>query len=295
MTTVDKLAALGTADASKPFDLEIDGVAIRVRPEGEDNEDVALVAPYAGRAAAGDYRGEGAPRLSGPRPMMITLTRESDADRQAKRRGVSREVQTGDAAFDELVYVTTESGDELVKAVLGSEVRGAACTLLRAGFHEIIIDDEGARITASCRGTCLADADAIARAFATIVSHVPEVQVSRLRRFRSWPGAVGFGLIVTVPVVVACALLAVSWYWVPVATVAGGAAGAVCGLAIGRTQRGRSDSHVRRQILAGASLLVGVLAGNFVALYVLDERAWIVYAAAASAVAIVGGMFAIRD
>jgi hypothetical protein len=293
--TVHKLAALGNADASKPFDLEIDGVTIRVRPEGEDNENVSLVAPYTGRAATGDYRGDGAPRLSGPRPMMITLTRESDADRQAKQRGVSREVQTGDAAFDELVYVTTESGDELVKAVLGSEVRSAACALFRAGFHEIIVDDEGARITASCRGECSADAAEIARAFATIVSHVPEVQVSKLRRFKSWPGAVGLGLIVSVPVVVGCALLAVSWYWVPVASIAGGAAGIGFGLLVGRTQRGRSDSHVRRQILGGASLLGGVLVGNLAALYILDATAWIIYAAVVAVITAVAAIIGIRN
>lgn len=273
MTTAEKLAALGTAEATQPFDLEIDGVAIHVRPEGEDNENVTLVAAYVGRAAAGDYRGEGAPRLSGPRPMMIKLTSESDADRRATQRGVSREVQTGDAAFDELVYVTTDGSDELVKAVLGSEVRGAACTLLRSGFHEIILDDEGARINASCRGEFVGDADSIARAFATIVSHVPEVQVSQLQRYVAWPGAVGLGLSV-VPVVVWCAFRAVSWYWVVVASLAGASAGIGFGLLVGKTQRGRSDSHVRRQVLRGASLLAGVLVGNLAAMYVLDEPGW---------------------
>jgi hypothetical protein len=295
MTTVVKLAALGSADASKPFDIEIDGVTIRVQPEGEDNEDVTLVAPYAGRAAAGDYRGDGAPRLSGPRPMIITLTRESEADRKAKRTGVSHELQTGDAAFDELVYVTTDSADALVQAVLGSEVRGAACALLRAGFHEIIIDDEGARITASCRGSCSADADAIARAFATIVSHVPEVQVSRLRRFKSWPGAFGLGLIVAVPVVVGCALKAVSWYWVVAASLAGAAAGIGFGLLVGKTQRGRSDSHVRRQILGGASLLGGLLVGNLVGIYILDEPGWALVAGLIALGTAVAAIIGIRE
>jgi len=295
VTTAEKLVALGSGDASKPFDIEIDGVAIRVQPAGDDNEDVTLVAPYTGRAAAGDYRGDGAPRLSGPRPMYIALMREGDNDRRAKQRGIAREVQTGDTAFDDLVYVITGTADELVKAVLGAEVRGAACTLLRAGFHEIVIDDESARITASCRGYSPASGDAIARAFATIVSHVPEVQVSSLRRFKSWPAAFGLGLIVGVPVVVGCALKAVSWYWVVVATLAGAAAGIGFGLLAGRTQRGRSDSHLRRQILGGASLLAGVLVGNLAAIYVLDEPGWALVSGLAAAVTAIIAIIATRE
>jgi hypothetical protein len=289
VTTGEQLAAFAKADASKPFDVEIDGVSFRVLVLGERNEHVSLVAPYAPRAVAGQ------PQRTGPRPMRIVLARESARDREAKRTGVSREVQTGDAEFDELVYVRTDTADELTLAVLGaSELRRAACTLLRAGFHEIVLDDESTHITAWCPRSCSAGAEEIAHAFAAIVSHVPAVQISTRVRSRSWPAAVGLGLIVGVPIVIACALLAVAWYWVPVATVAGGAAGVGFGLLIGRTQRGRSDSHVRRQVLAGASLLGGVLIGNLAALYVLDAVAWIAYAAITVVIAIVGVVLALR-
>jgi hypothetical protein len=61
---------------------------------------------------------------------------------------------------------------------------------------------------------------------------------------------------------------------VVVASLAGAAAGIGFGLLVGKTQRGGSDSHVRRQVLGGASLLAGVLVGNLAAMYVLDEPGW---------------------
>jgi hypothetical protein len=295
MTTAEQLAALGDGDASKPFDLEIDGVAIRVQPAGDDNE-VTLWAPYVGREGTGDYRGGGVPRLRGPRPLYIALAREDDDDREAKRTGVSRELQTGDAAFDELVYITTERPDELVRGVLSSEVRRAACELLRAGFDKIVIDDENARITAHCRGSCSAGADDIARTFAALANHVPAVEASSVAHVGWWPaGVFGLAMVVAVPVVVASAMIAVAWYWPIVATVVGGVAGIAAGRLLGKTQRGRSDSHVRRQIVTGASLLAGIVIGNLVALYLLEAIAWVIWATVSAVIAIVAVVLATRD
>lgn len=115
----------------EPFVLTIDDVPIRVEYTTGTTPTVWLTTPYAPRAAAEGYRETVAP-IRAPRPMFIELTSESADDRDAKARGVSREVQTGHAEFDRAVYVNTVSADTVVQRVLASPKLRRAVQLLLA-------------------------------------------------------------------------------------------------------------------------------------------------------------------
>ncbi len=68
----------------------------------------------------------------------LELRKEDDADRTGKRRGINRELQTGDAPFDEAVYVDSDASDDDVLRVLASaRVRGAALALLEGGASAV--------------------------------------------------------------------------------------------------------------------------------------------------------------
>ncbi len=76
----------------------------------------------------------------------LRLTRENDADRQAKASGRAREVQLGDDAFDTLVYVDCDADDAEVQRVLDRpNVRAAARQLIFANAKEVLIDSRGVR------------------------------------------------------------------------------------------------------------------------------------------------------
>lgn len=67
----------------------------------------------------------------------ITFTRESRDERKAKASGQTREVQTGDAAFDETIYIDTDVADEDVHVVLASPAVRAAIVDLLGSFRAI--------------------------------------------------------------------------------------------------------------------------------------------------------------
>jgi hypothetical protein len=272
-TLAQQLAAIAGAEAAEQlalggrFELEVDGVAIRVRATGEDSEFVELSAPYRGRPPAGDYRGGGIEHLAGPRPLAIELSPESDDDRRAKQSGISREVQTGDAAFDETVYVTSARSDRLVHAVLASsDLRRAVLTLFDAYFDQIVIDDDDANITARRNFTGRIDAAALAHAFATIANEVPIIEPTRRVRTGWITSALGV-LVLCVPFAVGVALMAAPARWVLPGGLAGGLVGTGVGWLIALTQRGRSDSHVRRRMITFAAGAIGVEAGLIAAVW----------------------------
>ncbi len=67
----------------------------------------------------------------------IVLRVETDTDRKGKGRGINREVQTGDTAFDLGVYIETDEGDRGVLRVLVPEVRAAMLELFGAGVTSV--------------------------------------------------------------------------------------------------------------------------------------------------------------
>lgn len=113
--------------------------------------------------------------------MAITLREEAVGDRSAKDEGLSREHQTGDAAFDEAVYVDSPTTDaDLLNGVLGERVRDAARDLIFLGFEPIVIDDAGGNVTArTSRFMKLANTsgapERVIDGFAALLSGLPPV------------------------------------------------------------------------------------------------------------------------
>jgi hypothetical protein len=100
-------------------------------------------APEAQRSArSGPYRGDARERIKSPAP--LTLRLEGTLDRAGKSLQINREIQTGDAGFDERVYIESEAPDALVLAVLASpRTRASVITCLELGCTEVKLDDKG--------------------------------------------------------------------------------------------------------------------------------------------------------
>jgi hypothetical protein len=64
----------------------------------------------------------------------IVLRSENDDDREGKTQGLTRELQTGDAVFDELVFIESDEPHESIRRILVVPARRAAVlALLRFG------------------------------------------------------------------------------------------------------------------------------------------------------------------
>jgi hypothetical protein len=119
--------------------------------------------------------------LMAVRPMSIVLRAENASDRMAKAERISREHQTGDAAFDAAVYVESPTTDEgVLVAVLNEAVRAAVRELLKLAFDAVTIDDGDGRVTALISGFQHLGqpedaARRMVRAFATLLRGLPPV------------------------------------------------------------------------------------------------------------------------
>lgn len=175
------------------FDLACEGVTFRVVYSGGSSSSLTLSASYDAVAKAGVAEGgrEAHYRVSAKggvlaaiRPMSIKLRRESSTDRAAKSEGINREHQTGDAAFDEDVYVDSPTIDATVlQTVLSERVRAGAMELLSLAFDSISIDDGDGRVTAVLSAFMKlrdvpARASRVAHAFASLLSGLPPVRHS---------------------------------------------------------------------------------------------------------------------
>ena len=161
LTLVEQLRALAGVDEDvNTFEILRESCRIRVvwSPGSTDSLDLSTPVPTPPpgrsegvRSAGGAYRGPGVvPTLVMPRPMKIKLRREEPDDKDHKAAGINREFQTGDPAFDERVYIDTDSEDEVIRAVLASpDARAAALDLLRKDCSSILVDDNAGNITLS--------------------------------------------------------------------------------------------------------------------------------------------------
>lgn len=92
--------------------------------------------------SGGPFRGEARPRIESPAP--LTLRSEKKLDRTGKRLGLNREIQTGDADFDQIVYLETEAPDALVLAALSDPItRAGVMKCLALGASEIVLEKTG--------------------------------------------------------------------------------------------------------------------------------------------------------
>ncbi|MFO0685142.1 MAG: hypothetical protein U0234_23990 [Sandaracinus sp.] len=177
-SNVDSFSAPGSeiavhVEISRDSDGDFSSLTLRAR-----YDDVA-------RAMPGLYRdGE---KLVATRPLEITLRREHEGDRAAKKAGTSVEWQAGEPAFDDEVYVSTPTSEpRVLAAVLGKEVRAATRDLLAMGFEQIQIDTVGGKVEArSSRGTRArreASAAEVIEAFGRLALGLPAIAHSGATR-----------------------------------------------------------------------------------------------------------------
>jgi len=149
-TLVEQLRALaGVAADKNEFDIvREEGRTIHVRFSPGSTDSLAVTTPISEQASAPRYvqagyrngRREGP--LLVPRPMNLVLRKETPGDRESKQSGVNRELDLGDPAFDDAVYIDTLINDDLVRAVLASpDARAAILALLRDNCSAVRIDD----------------------------------------------------------------------------------------------------------------------------------------------------------
>jgi hypothetical protein len=90
----------------------------------------------------GPFRGAARPRITSPAP--LTLRLETGFDRTGKSLRINRETQTGDAVFDERIYVESEASDALVLAALADPItRANVMACLDLGCASLKLDDAG--------------------------------------------------------------------------------------------------------------------------------------------------------
>lgn len=149
---------------------------------------VSISTPHAtggGAATSGvdDAGYRGAVNVVDPRPTLLRA--ESAIDRFGKRIGLNRELQTGDAGFDDRVYVESDDADEQLATLLRPTVRASVQTILDAARDARITlyDDVAQRLQVLLpvhraeqveRESFAALLDTIAR----IVEHAPPVERS---------------------------------------------------------------------------------------------------------------------
>jgi len=225
------------------------------------------------RASHGYREHDGGP-LAAPRPLDIELRREDSVDRAAKSHGLSVEWQSGDAVFDDAVYVATSTNDsEVLAAVLGPQVRKGVLELVELGFRKIAIDDASGEVRAHLseftRATPSPKRGArTIRAFAQIVSNLPYIASSgeahepvplagftmflRVIGLLGWATNVGYVAAVIAltaklhPQSKEVEISTLTFVWVVVAAITCGVLGAkFYGSFVGERVRGSSRAHER--------------------------------------------------
>lgn len=155
-------------------------VVIHVGYYPGSSQHTVLTTDYVGRTreATADYRGT-AGAFSAARPMQITLRRETGYDARSRRAGVAVEAQTGDAAFDERVFIDSPSEHAVIQKVLAApELRASVRALIGAGIDHLTVDGLGAKIALRIDDASGLpdDPSFLLGHLATIATHVPEVR-----------------------------------------------------------------------------------------------------------------------
>ncbi len=123
--------------------LALAGFAIRTLARGRNPKEMGQYegTPYTSkiRTAKGNTKGFeiGMPRAT---PTWIRFHRESAADRAFKAMGIANEIQTGDAAFDDQVYVTCDHPHVATVLTESKELRAAIAAMFDAGYNKIFFD-----------------------------------------------------------------------------------------------------------------------------------------------------------
>ncbi len=153
---------LGAREEGGGFALEMDEQPFTLRlsdARGSANG-LELETPVEAKDAPPSLRPGARPAIEG-RPWVL-LRRENWADRLGKRLRINREVQTGDAAFDDAVYLESDASDADVARVLGApEVRRRILQLFAQGCQQVSINDGGPRLAVTRDPQASLDASAV--------------------------------------------------------------------------------------------------------------------------------------
>jgi hypothetical protein len=178
------------------FKLQYRGRPIHIHHESGSSDflslGILLPSPTSGEGAphalGSPHRASGKGRIEAERPLDIKLRHETDGDVRGKEIGINREVQIGDPAFDENIYIDTPSDDRVVQAIFAdSDARAAVLELLEKDVSSIIIDDKTGLITLFIIEFRRLEEDRlrlhrILTAFVRLVDALPEVIASPTKR-----------------------------------------------------------------------------------------------------------------
>lgn len=237
-----------------------------------DSHVVSLRADYPADQTHGDggpYRG-GFTReqLSAKRPLFLTLSPESKETRTAKRDGINRELQTGDAAFDDAVYVDSPCDDATLLAILQPRVRSAIAALITAGAAWVKLDDSAGKVAVQferVRERTEAELREILDAFVALVGAVPPLDkagVQRAPEGRVIEWLVLVTLLAIIGAGIACFVSIVRGGY----AFRGAGLGALCGipLVFVPRYRGRSNAAEQRSIAGGLLLFLTTSLGAII-------------------------------
>jgi hypothetical protein len=185
-TFVDAVrAAAGEPRGSSSLELRQGELAVRISIEGgSEGTAVKLSTPYPDGPTGAAYR-DATPAPVVERPMSIELRAETTRDVESKARGIDREAQTGDAAFDQRIYIDTPSPDTVVNNVLSVGARAAILSLLEGPCVSIVIDDESESVCATTSDLTVesaARAAEVLAAFVELARALPRVERGPTRK-----------------------------------------------------------------------------------------------------------------
>lgn len=156
LTSVSKLGATGD-DASWQFDRDGRRFTIRWKEPQKSTPPRVEITTQAGPLSEpqestdattatdqklGPFRSAPGRRITSPAP--LTLRLETGVDRVGKFLRINREMQTGDATFDQRVYVESDAADAVVLATLADPaLRTNAVRCLELGSASVTLDRQG--------------------------------------------------------------------------------------------------------------------------------------------------------
>ncbi len=126
----------------------------------------------------------------------LELTLEDRFDRLGKRLAINLELQTGDEAFDQKIYINTQAQKHVALSILrGASLRRAIIKLLEAGYTSVYLFEGTAPVSVVRKGSEVVHHDEATLArhldwMVTIAQNLPRVEARNPTWFALWTRAV---------------------------------------------------------------------------------------------------------